>query len=150
MLEQVVLPPSPPISPVNATGEKDGNGNKLLRHVRSLNLLQKAKGADDSRERPPIPHGPATIREKPLPRLPTHTAFTDTKTLDIHVSIGFPKRPRHPLDSRKHPTLEEMAALPDGLCRSEFLLKEDALPSIDVLNLSVNVCLSHSLDFIKC
>jgi hypothetical protein len=149
MLEEIVLPPSPPISPVNATGEKDGNGKKLLRHVRSLNLLQKvpSKGSDRSRSRPSTPHGPSTVGEKPLPRLPAPTAFTDTRTLHSHVSIGFPKRPRHPPDSRKHPTLEEMAALPDGLYRSEFPLEDDSLPSIDAPNLSVNYYLEVSVAF---
>ena len=42
--------------------------------------------------------------EKPLPRLPTQTIFSETSTLLTSICIGFPKRPRQQCEGQKHPS----------------------------------------------
>lgn len=156
MADQVILPPTPPETPVSASHEIDNNKSNILRNVRSFSFRpktpQKASPDRYQLESPSTPidsssSSPCPFREKPLPRLPTQTVFTNTQTLRVHVKDGFPKRPRHPQDSRKHPTLEEMAQLPDGLYRSTIPLAENLLPSIEIAGLSVKYYLDVSVSF---
>ena len=66
--------------------------------------------------------------------------LSDVRTIHNDMNIGFPKRPRQQLDSGKsHPSLEAIAALPDGLHKSRIPLNGDMLPCVDCGALSVKV-----------
>ncbi|PFH49933.1 hypothetical protein AMATHDRAFT_62247 [Amanita thiersii Skay4041] len=135
--DPVNLPPSPPQTPASASEESDSGRNKLLKRSR----LKAAKPSGPRRE----PEPNSSLREKPLPRLPTHSLYNTI--LKTNVCIGFPKRPRHPSDSRRHPSLEEMAKLPDGLQRSKISLKKNLLPCIEVPGFNVKYYLDVSVLF---
>jgi len=57
------------------------------------------------------------------------------------MCIGFPKRPRIQCDNQRHPSLETVAALPDGLHKTRISLDKDMIPSIDWAGVSVKVFL---------
>ena len=78
----------------------------------------------------------------PLPPLspPGAVAYTETRTLEAKMSIGFPKRPRSACAPDEHPSLEAHAALPDGLYKGKIDLGRQLLPSIDWAGLNVKVC----------
>ncbi len=136
MTEQIDLPPSPPQTPPCAD-EGDLTKNKLLRRVRNGQLLSKTSPSSwNSPRQSPVE------AEKPLPRLPTRVVFSDTKSLKNDVCVGFPKRPRRAQDTRKDPSVEEPANLPDGLYRSKIALKSTLLPSVNVQGLIVKVRVS--------
>lgn len=80
------------------------------------------------------------VDQKPLPRLPMHAVFKDSRLLHTSICIGFPKRPRQHTGSDHHPSLEAQSSLPDGLHKAKFNLNKDMLPSIDWQGVSVKVC----------
>jgi hypothetical protein len=114
----------------------------LKRMVRSAPpRLMKSPSCNDfrsessaSKDLPPLP----------LPS-PSAVAYTETKTLESRMSIGFPKRPRSACAPDEHPSLEAHAALPDGLYKGKIHLNPRMLPSIDWAGLNVKVsCFSRS------
>ncbi|KAF8637909.1 hypothetical protein AX17_002532 [Amanita inopinata Kibby_2008] len=145
--EKIPLPPSPPQSPTSPTStneESDAGRSNFLKRVRNGQLLLKGspiakatRGAHDIH----------TPKGKPLPPLPTQETITHSKILQNYVYIGFPKRPRYPRDLKKHSTLEDMAALPDGLYRSKLPLSDNLLPCMEVAGLSVKYYLDVSVLF---
>ncbi|KAI3608216.1 hypothetical protein WG66_006559 [Moniliophthora roreri] len=136
--EQSSLPPTPPQTPSSASEESDSpRGNLLKRVVRSR--------AGSFTWSPKTPADEAFDREKPLPRLPMHTVFTESRPLHTSICIGFPKRPRHQAGPEKHPTLDSQAALPDGLHKAKFVLSKNMLPSIDWSGVSVKYYLDVSV-----
>jgi hypothetical protein len=149
--EPVVLP-SPPITPTSSGDELDGSalprgtGGFLRRVVRkkTSSTLRSLRSSGDSSS--DHGHGSLAIspnfdlKEKPLPQLPLQTVWTNSQTLHTAMCLGFPKRPRSGSDpARKHPTLEEQAALPDGLHKSKILLNRFMVPSVSWAGLNVKV-----------
>jgi hypothetical protein len=135
--EQSSPPPTPPQTPSSSSEDSDVPRHKLLKRVargsqsRLGSAARAMKGVDDTSD----------FREKPLPRLPTQTVFTESRTLQNSICIGFPKRPRQlGCDSRSHPSLDSHAALPDGLHKAKIALQKEMLPCIDWVGVSVKVC----------
>ncbi|KAJ7185644.1 hypothetical protein C8R46DRAFT_1061300 [Mycena filopes] len=146
--EAAVLPITPPQTPQSEdSGESHQSGNSgSLQHRGSTRLLRRVR----SRTSPWSPRAvDDDAREKPLPRLPTQTAFAETQTVHSGMCIGFPKRPRHQQSSsnKMHPTLESHQALPDGLHKSKIPLRRDMLPSIDWAGVSVKYYMDISVLF---
>ncbi|KAK2461285.1 hypothetical protein APHAL10511_006812 [Amanita phalloides] len=133
LTEQVHLPPSPPETPASSNDEPDMSRRKLLKLVRNGSKAPRYQSSAEG--------------EELLSRLPTQVVFSDTKNLLNNVSIGFPKRPRYPPNFRKHPTVEEIAALPDGLYRSRIPLGSSMLPSINIEGLIVKYYFDVSVLF---
>ena len=75
----------------------------------------------------------------PPPSPPGAVAYTEARTLQTRMSIGFPKRPRSACAPDEHPSLEAHAALPDGLHKGKVILNPQLLPSIDWAGLNVKV-----------
>ena len=75
----------------------------------------------------------------PPPSPPSAVAFTEARTLQTRMSIGFPKRPRSACAPDEHPSLEAHTALPDGLHKGRVDLNPQLLPSIDWAGLNVKV-----------
>ncbi|KAF7316203.1 hypothetical protein MIND_00138700 [Mycena indigotica] len=137
--EPAVLPITPPQTPQSEESSSDSSsfhqGSRLLRRVRSRQSPWSARSTEDSE------------KDKPLPRLPTQTAFTTTQTIYNGISIGFPKRPRHQHGPEKHPSLHAHQALPDGLYKSKIPLDREMLPSIDWASVSVKYYMDVSVLF---
>lgn len=137
--EQASPLPTPPQTPSSSSEESDVPRNKLLKRVARGGHSRIMRATRMLEENP-------DSRDKPLPRLPTQTVFTESTTLQNSICIGFPKRPRHQLgDLRGHPTLESHAALPDGLHKDKILLQKEMLPCIDWAGLSVKYYLDVSV-----
>ncbi|KAK7034491.1 hypothetical protein VNI00_012338 [Paramarasmius palmivorus] len=132
------LPPTPPQTPSSASEESDSSRGKLLKRV-----VRSRAGSFSWN--PKSPADEPYDREKPLPRLPMHTVFTESRPLHTSICIGFPKRPRHQAGPEKHPTLDSQAALPDGLHKAKFVLSKNMLPSIDWSGVSVKYYLDVSV-----
>ncbi|KAF9787895.1 hypothetical protein BJ322DRAFT_1105935 [Thelephora terrestris] len=99
------------------------------REIRSVSLMNK--------ELPPLP-----------PPSPSSAAtYTETKTLQTRMSIGFPKRPRNACAPDEHPSLAAHAALPDGLYKGTVHLDPHLLPSIDWAGLNVKYYIDVSVLF---
>lgn len=94
---------------------------------------------------PKTPEEPfsAAVRYKPLPDLP-QVSFSETHTIKTQVSVGFPKRPRHPNDSGGS---ECQAYLPDGLYKGKFRLSKDIIPGVDWPGVSVKYYLDVTVLF---
>ncbi|KAJ7269848.1 hypothetical protein C8J57DRAFT_1180920 [Mycena rebaudengoi] len=139
--EAAVLPITPPQTPLSDESSLDSLPSqprtRLLRRVRSRTSPWSAR--TDDRE----------SREKPLPRLPTQTVFSDTQVVNTGICIGFPKRPRHTQSTGKlrHPSLDAHQALPDGLHKAKIPLNRDMLPSIDWAGVSVKYYMDVSVLF---
>ncbi|KAJ3996425.1 hypothetical protein F5050DRAFT_1571502 [Lentinula boryana] len=130
--EQSILPPTPPQTP-SGSDESDGiRGVQLLKRV--VKPLSP-RASDESLEED----------QKPLPRLPMHTVFKDSRLLHTSICIGFPKRPRQHSSSDHHPSLEAQSSLPDGLHKAKFNLNKDMLPSIDWQGVSVKYYIDVSV-----
>ncbi|KAJ7359363.1 hypothetical protein DFH08DRAFT_686631 [Mycena albidolilacea] len=138
--EPAVLPITPPQTPSEESSDSlpfQQPRTKLLRRVRSRTSPWSPRALDDPE-----------LREKPLPRLPTQTAFSATQTVHSSMCIGFPKRPRHQQSSSKvHPSLHAHQALPDGLHKAKIPLNRDMLPSIDWAGVSVKYYMDISVLF---
>ncbi|EIN08270.1 hypothetical protein PUNSTDRAFT_103055 [Punctularia strigosozonata HHB-11173 SS5] len=90
--------------------------------------------------------------DRPLPPLPgeqrkTRGAFSESRTLQTDIFVGFPKRPRNPGDPRGHPSLEEHISLPDGLYKGRLPLHRDMIPTISWGGLQVKYYLDISVLF---
>ncbi|KAF9051352.1 hypothetical protein BJ165DRAFT_1340545 [Panaeolus papilionaceus] len=135
--EQSSLPPTPPLTP--SSEDSDAPMPKLLRRVaRSQPRLRPRRTSEASVA--------SATREKPLPQVPIIKTFSDTRTIHHNMCIGFPKRPRQQVDSnQKHPSLEAVAALPDGLMKTKIQLNRDMLPCIDWAGVSVKYYLDVSV-----
>ncbi|RDB30650.1 hypothetical protein Hypma_005833 [Hypsizygus marmoreus] len=138
VIEQISPPPTPPHTPSSSSEESDGTRHKLLKRVArsQVRLNRAAKALEDNLD----------LRDKPLPRLPTQTVFTESLSLQNCICIGFPKRPRQQLgDGRSHPSLDSHASLPDGLHKAKIALQKDMLPCIDWAGVSVKYYLDVSV-----
>jgi hypothetical protein len=93
----------------------------------SYNDLSSASSVN--KELPPLPS----------PSPPGAVAYTEARTLQTQMSIGFPKRPRSACAPDEHPSLEAHTALPDGLYKGKMDLNPQLLPSIDWGGLNVKV-----------
>ncbi|KAF8966571.1 hypothetical protein BDZ97DRAFT_1657490 [Flammula alnicola] len=125
--DQTSLPPSPPLTPTSEESDTAPPFRpKLLRRVaKSQPRLSLPRRTSE---------GTLTFtrdRDKPLPQLPVSKSFSDTRTIKNDMCIGFPKRPRQQCDNQSHPSLELVAALPDGLHKTRLPLNKDMLPCID-------------------
>ncbi|KAJ7512755.1 hypothetical protein B0H11DRAFT_1787433 [Mycena galericulata] len=140
--EAATLPITPPHTPLSEESSSDSlpfkpSGTKLLRRVRSRTSPWSPQSLDDLK-----------MRDKPLPRVPTQTVFSETQTIHTGICIGFPKRPRHQQSSTKvHPSLHAHQALPDGLHKAKIPLDRDMLPSIDWAGVSVKYYMDVSVLF---
>lgn len=142
--EKATLPPTPPLTP--SSDESDTPNQSLPRST----LLRRVARSHSRLPRPRrTSEGTIVIsRDKPLPQIPdadplpspTTKSFSDTKTIANDMCVGFPKRPRQIFDNQKHPSLETISALPDGLHKTKISLNKDMLPSIDWAGVSVKVC----------
>jgi hypothetical protein len=135
--EAAVLPITPPQTPLSDESSElsfqQPRTTKLLRRVKSKTSPWSPRALEDPE-----------LREKPLPRLPTQTAFSATQTVHSSMCIGFPKRPRHQQSGEGHPALQ---VLPDGLHKSKIPLNRDMLPSIDWAGVSVKYYMDISVLF---
>lgn len=136
--ESVSLPPSPPQTPSGSSEDSDSSrGGKLLKRVVKTTaplMPRTPRNPDDGFD----------SRDKPLPRLPTQTAFSELQTLHSSICIGFPKRPRRHSDPQGHPSLDTQSNLPDGLHKTKIFLNREMLPCIDWAGVSVKVCSFHA------
>ncbi|KAJ7100202.1 hypothetical protein B0H15DRAFT_920128 [Mycena belliarum] len=138
--ETANLPITPPQTPLS----EDSSSDSSMFPPRA-NILRRVRSRTSSRSRTSDEREP---QEKPLPRLPTHTIFSETHTVHTDICIGFPKRPRHQQSSTKaHPSLQAHQALPDGLHKSKIPLDRDMLPSIDWAGLAVKYYMDVSVLF---
>ena len=105
----------------------------LKRMVKSASPRLKSSSYNDI--------GWALSINKELPSLPPPgaAAYTETRTLQTRMTIGFPKRPRTACAPTEHPSLEAHAALPDGLYKGDIDLNPQLLPSVDWAGLNVKV-----------
>ena len=134
--EQPGLPLTPPLTPTSEESDM-GFRPRLLRRVgRSNSRMTRPRGQSDA--------SITQTRNKPLPQLPPLTRLSQTDTLHSNMSIGFPKRPRQMCDGQKHPSLEAMAAMPDGLYKSKIPLNGDIIPCLDWAGVSVKVSKPHT------
>lgn len=141
VLESITFPPTPPLTPSASSEESDPPPSAISRFkrvVKSPSQTLISRGFVN-------PEEGFELREKPLPRLPGTTVYSDSCNLHTAMCIGFPKRPRLQCDDQGHPSLDVHAALPDGLHKSKILLNRDMLPSIDWAGLSVKVCVCLGL-----
>lgn len=133
------LPPTPPITPSSDDLDSPTGKTKLLRKVTRTVHQRQRSARPDSYTDP---------RDKPLPELPSQAwtqPFTETRQIRNDMCIGFQKRPRHQCGPGSHPPLDAQMALPDGLHKAKFSLKQDMLPSIDWNGLSVKYYLDVSV-----
>ena len=128
-------PPTPPQTPSTGDESDSTRGGKLLRRV------VRSRAGSITSWSPTLKSPTEESSEKPLPRLPTQTVFSESRPLHSSICIGFPKRPRHQAGPEKHPSLDLQAALPDGLHKAKFVLSRNMLPSIDWSGVSVKVSL---------
>ncbi|KAG2067797.1 hypothetical protein BDR04DRAFT_1026112 [Suillus decipiens] len=94
---------------------------------------------------PKTPEEPfsAAVRYQPLPESP-QVFFSETHTVKTQLSVGFPKRPRHPNDPGGS---DCNAYLPDGLCKGKFRLSNDMIPGVDWPGVSVKYYLDVTVLF---
>ncbi|KAF8155822.1 hypothetical protein B0H34DRAFT_798928 [Crassisporium funariophilum] len=133
--EQCSLPPTPPLTPTSE--ESEPQRSRLLYRVTRAQARRIPRRISES--------AISFSRDKPLPQLPVQKTFSDSRTIHSDLCIGFPKRPRQQCDSKSHPSLEEVAALPDGLHKTRIQLSADMLPCIDWQGISVKYYLDVSV-----
>jgi len=79
---------------------------------------------------------------------PPQEGYSETRTLYMDVSAGFPKRPRIRVNpGQQHPSLTAHTLLPDGLYKAKLQLNEHMIPSIEWADLSVKYFLEVSVLF---
>ncbi|CAA7264395.1 unnamed protein product [Cyclocybe aegerita] len=141
------LPPTPPLTPTSEESEPSAlkPPTRLLRRV----AKSHPRFRDFPRPRRISEGAVPFTRDKPLPEIPLSpmlTTFSDMRTVSNDMCIGFPKRPRQQCDTNKsHPSLETIAALPDGLHKTRIPLDMDLLPCIDWGGISVKYYLDVSV-----
>ncbi|KAJ7158185.1 hypothetical protein C8R43DRAFT_1124808 [Mycena crocata] len=141
--EAATLPITPPQTPLSESSHDS------LPFQQSRTLLRRVRSRTSSRAAPWSPRATddPEPQDKPLPRLPTQTAFSETQMVHNGICIGFPKRPRHQQSSSKHPSLHSHQALPDGLQKAKIPLNRDMVPSIDWAGVSVKYYMDISVLF---
>ncbi|KIY70701.1 hypothetical protein CYLTODRAFT_419525 [Cylindrobasidium torrendii FP15055 ss-10] len=136
VMESSVPLPTPPHTPNTPDDESSARKGIMRLMSRPPSRTQSRRSSEDSEAR----------KQKPLPRIPPHTVYSEMYTMRTSICIGFPKRPRRKASSNvKHPTIEEHITLPDGLHKAKFLLDKDMLPSIDWAGISVKYYLDASV-----
>ncbi|KAH9478449.1 hypothetical protein JR316_0008904 [Psilocybe cubensis] len=139
--DKTTLPPTPPATPSSDEGESSFRPKILRRVAKSQPRLRSRRPSDPA---PSVISSPT--QEKPLPQIPVNPLiFSDTRTIQTEFCIGFPKRPRQLFDKENHPSLETIAALPDGLHKAKINLNKDMLPCIDWGGVSVRYYLDVSV-----
>lgn len=141
-----IKPQLPPTSPDTAQLSDDSDSQSGSFPTPRTKLLKRAaKTAATAVVRvPKTPEEPfsAAVRYKPLPELP-QVSFSETHTVKTQLSVGFPKRPRHP----NKPGTECQAYLPDGLYKGKFRLSKDMIPGVDWPGVSVKYYLDVTVLF---
>ena len=143
--DQTSFLPTPPLTPSSDESESNfpsfPKGPRILRRIaRSQPRLSRTRKNSEGTTAAAGATAPISSREKPLPEIPAATkSFSNTRTIQNDISIGFPKRPRQLWDKEGHPSLETISALPDGLHKSKLSLQSDMLPCIDWAGISVKV-----------
>ncbi|KAG1776380.1 hypothetical protein EV702DRAFT_1229883 [Suillus placidus] len=142
-----IKPQLPPTSPDTAQLSDDSDSPSGPFPTPRTKLLKRAaKTVATAVVRvPKTPEEPfsAAVRYKPLPELP-QVSFSETHTVKTQVSVGFPKRPRHPSDPGGS---ECQAYLPDGLYKGKFRLSKDIIPGVDWPGVSVKYYLDVTVLF---
>jgi hypothetical protein len=138
LLRQVSISESPPLplTPSPSTPSSSSDDLASTMSIRKSFFRRVVRSSSSSRPGSFFGSGEVTP-----PVLPVSTIFSESRTLMTNMFIGFPKRPRMPCNSGKHPSLEEYAALPDGLMKGKIQLTEDMLPCIDWAGVRVKVSL---------
>ncbi|KAH8829052.1 hypothetical protein DL96DRAFT_1026113 [Flagelloscypha sp. PMI_526] len=150
-----VLPPTPPMTPYSTnssissdeSGEGGYKSSKLFKLKRPIQARppRTRTGSAGPMVPPKLPSNGFAFpileepSQKPLPRIQKQTVWTQSQILHTCFSPGFPKRPRLNFEGRKHPSIEEVASLPDGLFRNKIPLDKNILGSIDWPGVSVKV-----------
>lgn len=140
LIRKVTIKPQLP--PTTDTAQLSDDSDSTSGHIptsRTKLLKRAVKTAAAAVVRvPKTPEEPfsAAVRYKPLPELP-QVSFSETHTVKTQLSVGFPKRPRHP----NEPGTECQAYLPDGLYKGKFRLSKDIIPGVDWPGVSVKVSL---------
>lgn len=144
------LPSSPPPTPSSSSGDSDtfSPGRKRILSTKKM-LSRAAKSATTALSRTSriaevtIPDVPT--EDKPLPRIPSTelAAFSESRTLQTDVVVGFPKRPRGRVNHDRRASLADHggSSLPDGLYKGRLQLpsEKNMLPGLDWPGLSVEV-----------
>ncbi|KDQ58688.1 hypothetical protein JAAARDRAFT_176742 [Jaapia argillacea MUCL 33604] len=156
------LPPTPPPSPLRVSDDSGyqspvtptSMSSKLLKRVvKSAPPIMVRTPSQEIIDREPSsyvpPNIPPDMRHKPLPPPPSDAlqpakSFSETRTLQTDVSIGFPKRPRASRSDRNSST-ESHTALPDGLYKGRMNLNKYMIPGIDWAGLTVKYYLEVSV-----
>ncbi|KDR80312.1 hypothetical protein GALMADRAFT_242672 [Galerina marginata CBS 339.88] len=138
LTDQSSLPPTPPLTPSSDESDTFSRPKILRRVAKSQPRLSRFRRTSEGTI--------SFTRDKPLPEIPIITkSFSDTRTVQNDMCIGFPKRPRQQCDKQSHPSLETIAALPDGLHKTKIPLNKDILPCIDWAGVSVKYYLDVSV-----
>ena len=155
--ESPSLLPSPPLTPCSPPDDSDSflPGRRRILSPKKI-FTRVAKSVPTVRSRTPriaevaIPN--VLIDDKPLPRIPSAelAAFSESRTLQTDVFVGFPKRPRGRGNHNQHhalPADQRGSSLPDGLYKGKLLLpsEKNMLPGLDWPGVSVEVRFSHSI-----
>ncbi|EKM58006.1 uncharacterized protein PHACADRAFT_206848 [Phanerochaete carnosa HHB-10118-sp] len=133
----VLSGPSPLYSPtISASSVSSEDSDARITPKKSLLRRRIVKSS------PSTPSGSLRSPQKPVPQdkplPPIPHGISDMRSLHTDVCIGFPKRPRNRMAShRHHPSIEENAALPDGLYKGKLRLDKSMLPSIEWASLTV-------------
>lgn len=148
------LLPSPPLTTCSSSGDSDSFSPGRRRILSPKKMFSRAaKSATAVLSRTPRIPGVAvsnvSIEDKPLPRVPSTelAAFSENRTLNTDIFVGFPKRPR----GRGHQTLladQGGSSLPDGLYKGRLQLpsEKNMFPGLDWPGVSVEVrssCFIH-------
>ncbi|EPQ52132.1 hypothetical protein GLOTRDRAFT_80307 [Gloeophyllum trabeum ATCC 11539] len=141
LLKRMVRNNTPPVVPV-------------MRNSRALdiNIRPRVRSRSRSLTRTLSRSSINEFKDKPLPRAPPPhtpaTVFSESRTLQTEVCVGFPKRPRVKQDNgRGHPKLEVYEKLPDGLYKGKIHLYKGMIPGIDWSGLTVKYYLEVSVLF---
>lgn len=135
---------SPTIAPSNASSEdSDAKTAAPKRSLLRRRIVKSSPTTPTNLIRSPQKPAP---QDKPLPPIPH--GVSDMRSLHTDVCIGFPKRPRNRVAAhQRHPSLEENAALPDGLYKGKLRLDKTMLPSIEWAGLTVKYFVEVSVVF---
>ncbi|KIJ59377.1 hypothetical protein HYDPIDRAFT_162488 [Hydnomerulius pinastri MD-312] len=137
------LPPTPPETPPPSDESDSPFSPATPRHRLLKRRVAKLTTPSLTVVRTPrTPEEPfaAAVKYKPLPELPQES-FSETRTLETQICIGFPKRPR----TQKN--LQAQHNLPDGLYKGKLQLSKDMLPGVDWPGVSVKYYLDVSVLF---
>lgn len=155
--ESPSLPPSPPLTPGSSSDDSDSFLPGRRRTLSRKKMFSRvAKSAPTVLLRTPriaqVVASNVSIEDKPLPRVPSAelAAFSESRTLQTDVCVGFPKRPRSREDRDQQRALSPDqcgSSLPDGLYKGRLQLptEKNMLPGFDWPGMSAKVRFSHSI-----